>query len=128
MRGGRLGANQFLPPIESTEPHACDLTEHSFRPDRGQVIVNPFSVCEIPFYKADDRALAAKVLRQLDARETNLVFDGCIGIESNDDFPAFPRDPIQIENRSFHIEPLTIRRGGFADRAAPIEYPGDADG
>ena len=49
MRGGRLGANQFLPPIESTEPHACDLTEHSFRPDRGQVIVNPFSVCEIPF-------------------------------------------------------------------------------
>lgn len=54
MRRCWLGANQFLPPIESSEPHACDFAEHCFRPDRGQVIVNPFTVCEIPSEKADD--------------------------------------------------------------------------
>lgn len=118
----------FLPPIESSEPHACKFAEHCFRPDCDQVIVNAFAMREIPFEKADDRALVPKVLRQLDARETKLVFQRRIGVECDDDLAAFPRDPIQIENWSFDIQPLAIRRGGFADRAAPIENAGDANG
>ncbi len=92
------------------------------------MIVNPFTVREIPFKKADYGALPPQVLGEFNSGKTNLVFHGCISIESDDDFPAFPRDPIQIENRSLDIEPLTIRRGGFADSAAPIENAGDADG
>jgi hypothetical protein len=34
------------------------------------------------------------VLRQFDARETNLVFHCRIGIEGDDDLAAFPSDPI----------------------------------
>ena len=53
MRGGWLGANQFFPPIKSSESYACDFAERSFRPDCGQVIVNSFALGEIPFQKAD---------------------------------------------------------------------------
>lgn len=94
MRRCWFCTNQFLPPIECSKSHARDFAEYCFRPDRGQVIVNAFAVGEIPFHKADHRALAPKVLRQLEARETNLVFYSGIGIESDDDFAAFPRDPI----------------------------------
>ena len=60
------------------------------------MIVNPFTACEIPFKKANHGALPPQVLRKFNSGETNLVFHGCIRIEGDDDFAAFPRDPIQI--------------------------------
>ncbi len=84
-------------------------------------------MCEIPFEKTDRGALPTKVLGKLNSRETNLIFHGCVGIQCNDDFAVLPCDPIQVENRPFHIQALAIGCGCFADRAAPIENAGDAD-
>lgn len=51
-----------------------------------------------------------------------------VSVERDDESAALPGDPIQIEDRSFDIQPLAIGRRGFADRAAPIEHTRNADG
>ena len=91
------------------------------------MIIDAFAVCQIPFIKANSRAQLSQVLRKFIAGKAHLIFRSHVGIETEDDLPVFPGNPIEVRNRTLNIQPLPVRACRLADDAAPVEHAGNAE-
>src|SRR5271165_3471707 len=91
------------------------------RPNGGEMVIDPFSLRQVPLQKTDDRSLPAQVLSEFCTSDPHLIFRVSVGIERDDDLAILPGNPVQVRNGTFHIDPLTIRTSRFADSAAPVE-------
>jgi hypothetical protein len=73
-------------------------------------------------------ATSAQVRCQFRACDADQFFGPGIGVIGNDDVSPVPGDPVEITDRTLHIQTTAVGTGCFSDRAAPVVDAGDPPG
>lgn len=92
------------------------------------MIIDSFSLSNIPFQKTHDRSPAPQMCRQFGTRNPDEILGDGIGVVGDQHPAVLPSDPAQIRNSSLHVEASTVGPDRFADRASPVVDTCDAHG
>jgi len=116
----RFGAQQVFPPRGASEVGVRDGIENHVGTDNGEMIVDSFAFGAVPFQETDEGATSAQVRCEFGAGDADESFGHGVGVIGDDDETAVPSDPIEISDRTLHIQTAAVQTNGLSDRAAPV--------
>ena len=103
-----------------------DFIEDSFGTNRGEMVIDSFTLGNVPFEEADDGTPAAQVRAEHRACDADGLLGDRVGIIGNHHRAAGPHDPVEIRDCPFDVQPAAVRPDGLADGSAPVVNAGNS--